>query len=140
MTYSKLDVWDKVLTNIQSIINKQSFDMWLKDTKPISLSDKILTVKVSDKVAQRHISDNYSSTASSIVSDIIGQNILCEFTTEEDNQQPENQYLTLPVSCDLSRFQPDIDLYPIVSFLLLLLLLGLDLYPIDIIFSPLGIN
>lgn len=83
MVLSKNEIWDKALFNIQSIINKQSFDMWLKGTEPISYNDNKMTIRVADEVAQRHISDNYSLTISSIVSDIAHQTILCEFTTDE---------------------------------------------------------
>mgnify|MGYP000899686993 CR=1 FL=1 len=75
------EIWGKVLTTIQSNINKQSFDMWLKDTEPVSLMENIIKVKVTDEVARRHISDNYSTLISTIVKDITGDNIYCEFVT-----------------------------------------------------------
>ncbi|HPB80397.1 MAG TPA: chromosomal replication initiator protein DnaA [Spirochaetota bacterium] len=83
MILSKNEIWDKALYNIQSIINKQSFDMWLKGTEPISYTNNKMTIRVADEVAQRHISDNYSSTISSIVSNITNQTIMCEFTINE---------------------------------------------------------
>jgi len=82
MVHTKNEIWDRVLSNIQSIINKQSYEMWLKDTTPLQYSNNVLKVKVADEVAQRHISDNYSSTISSIASDITGESISCVFTTE----------------------------------------------------------
>ena len=75
------EIWVKVLTSVQSSINKQSFDMWLKDTEPVSLSNNTLKVKVSDDVARRHISENYSAIISSAIGAITGQNIYCEFVT-----------------------------------------------------------
>lgn len=83
MLLSKNEIWDKVLFNIQTIINKQSFDMWLKDTVPLQFSNNTLKIKVSDEVAQRHISDNYSSTICSLASDIAGEMVSCVFTTEQ---------------------------------------------------------
>lgn len=83
MVLTKNEIWDKVLFNIQSIINKQSFDMWLKDTVPLQYSNSTLKIRVSDEVAQRHISDNYSSTITSIASDIAGEMVSCVFTTEQ---------------------------------------------------------
>ncbi|MDY6968462.1 MAG: chromosomal replication initiator protein DnaA [Spirochaetota bacterium] len=73
------EIWDKVLTSIKTVINKQSFDMWLKDTKPLSLSNDIITVSVQDDVARRHISGNYSSIITSTLKDITNKNISCEF-------------------------------------------------------------
>ncbi|HON76892.1 MAG TPA: chromosomal replication initiator protein DnaA [Spirochaetota bacterium] len=94
MILSKHEIWDKALYNIQSIINKQSFDMWLKDTEPISYNENKMTIRVADEVAQRHISDNYSSTISSIVSDIAHATIMCEFTTDETKSDPDNDSTT----------------------------------------------
>jgi chromosomal replication initiator protein len=73
------EIWRKVLTSIQSNINKQSFDMWLKDTVPLSMLENTLKIKVIDEVAKRHISDNYSNLISSVLKDITGQSMLCEF-------------------------------------------------------------
>ena len=55
MILSKTDIWNQALSNIQAIINKQSFDMWLKDTEPLSLNDSKMMIRVADEVAQRHI-------------------------------------------------------------------------------------
>jgi chromosomal replication initiator protein len=82
MTYTKNDIWDKVLNNIQTIINKQSYEMWLKGTEPIIFTNKVLKIRVADEVAQRHISDNYLPIITSLASDITGENISCVFTTE----------------------------------------------------------
>ena len=86
---SIIEIWDKVLINIQSSINKQSFDMWLKDTQPISYNGTLFRVKVSDEVAQRHITDHYSIAISSMLSDITGQRVSCEFTTSNGSKNPE---------------------------------------------------
>jgi chromosomal replication initiator protein len=75
------EIWGKVLTAIQSNINKQSFDMWLKDTEPLSFNDNNLKIRVIDEVARRHISDNYSSLISGILKDLTGSAIFCEFVT-----------------------------------------------------------
>ena len=75
------EIWGKVLSSVQSNINKQSFDMWLKDTEPVSLLNNTLMVKVPDEVARRHISENYSSMIASALGAITGQNMFCEFVT-----------------------------------------------------------
>ncbi|HSV96104.1 MAG TPA: chromosomal replication initiator protein DnaA [Spirochaetota bacterium] len=75
------EIWVKVLLSVQSNINKQSFDMWLKDTEPVSLSNNTLKVKVPDEVARRHISENYSSMIVAALGAITGHNMFCEFVT-----------------------------------------------------------
>ncbi len=75
------EIWVKVLSSVQTTINKQSFDMWLKDTEPVSLLNNTLKVKVPDEVARRHISENYSSMIAAALGAITGQNLFCEFVT-----------------------------------------------------------
>ena len=40
-------------------INKQSFNMWLKDTGPLSIKGDTLQIQVKDDVAVRHLKDKY---------------------------------------------------------------------------------
>jgi len=75
------EIWDKVLTSIQTNINKQSFDMWLKDTEPLSIKEDTFRVRVADEVARRHIEDHYSGLINNIVRDVTGKNIFFEFVT-----------------------------------------------------------
>ncbi len=97
------EIWGKVLSSIQTNINKQSFDMWLKDTEPVSFSDNSIKVKVIDEVARRHITDNYTSLISAILKDITGSNVYIEFVTGngyaslKDVQEPA-AVITQPVS------------------------------------------
>lgn len=79
--YMVNEIWGKVLTTIQSNINKQSFDMWLKDTEPITYLEDTFRVRVADEVARRHIEDHYSGLISSIVRDVTGKKIHFEFVT-----------------------------------------------------------
>jgi chromosomal replication initiator protein len=81
------EIWDKTLISMQNSINKQSFDMWFKDTVPLSISGNILRIKVIDEVAQRHISENYSSAISTILTGITGNTTTCEFTSEAMKEQ-----------------------------------------------------
>ena len=73
------EIWNRVLTTIKPDINKQSFDMWLKDTKPVSLSEDIILIEAADDVACRHISDKYSSLIITALKTTTGQNLSCKF-------------------------------------------------------------
>jgi chromosomal replication initiator protein len=77
-----IKVWDKVLSSVQSNINKQSFDMWLKNTVPVSINDNIFTVRVPDEVARKHITDHYKTVINDIIKSITGEVMICEFVTE----------------------------------------------------------
>jgi chromosomal replication initiator protein len=75
------EIWNSVLNTLESNINRQSFNMWLKDTEPMSVHDDVIQIKVIDDVARRHITEQYSSQINSILKDITGKHFVCEFIT-----------------------------------------------------------
>jgi len=75
------ELWNNVLNSLESSVNKQSFNMWLKDTEPLSMSENILKIRVLDEVTRRHISEQYLTQISSKLREITGQNYICEFIT-----------------------------------------------------------
>ncbi|MDY6933772.1 MAG: chromosomal replication initiator protein DnaA [Spirochaetota bacterium] len=79
------EIWNKVLTTIKPDINKQSFEMWLKDTKPLSISENTINIEVPDEVAKRHISDNYSSIIRSALKETTGRNLSCQFVSNNNS-------------------------------------------------------
>ncbi len=79
MNAETTEIWNKVLSFLQSNINKQSFDMWLKDTSPVGITDSTIKIKVVDDVASRHISDQYSHQIENIIEGITGHKYKCEF-------------------------------------------------------------
>lgn len=100
------EIWGKVLDNMRTDINRQSFDMWFKDTRPLSVNDNTLYIRVPDDVARRHISDNYSPYIEALICDLTDQNLTCEFVieneefkagsgqeTDENTREDDNDYL-----------------------------------------------
>ena len=75
------ELWNTVLESLELSVNKQSFNLWLKDTEPVSISDNTIKIKVIDEVTRRHISEQYLPQISSKLKEITGQNYLCEFIT-----------------------------------------------------------
>jgi len=75
-------IWDKVLKNLETRINKQSFAMWLKDTEPLSIDGDLLKIRVKDDVAARHLKDQYLKDIEEIIESATGKKYNCEFITE----------------------------------------------------------
>jgi chromosomal replication initiator protein len=75
-------IWDKVLKSLELRINKQSFAMWLRDTEPLSIVGDVLTIKVKDDVAARHLRDQYLKDIEEIIESATGKKYKCEFVTE----------------------------------------------------------
>lgn len=85
------ELWNNVLNSLESSVNKQSFNMWLKDTEPLSMSENILTIRVIDEVTGRHISEQYLTQISSKLREITGQNYICEFITSNGYTPDQNE-------------------------------------------------
>lgn len=75
------EIWNNVLESLESSVNKQSFNMWLKDTQPLSINENIFKIKVTDEVTRRHITEQYITQISSKLKEITGQNYICEIVT-----------------------------------------------------------
>ena len=59
-------IWNKTLEILESQINKQSFNTWLKDTKLISNTNNVMKILVTDDVAIKHVSQEYSKLIENI--------------------------------------------------------------------------
>lgn len=85
-------MWDSVLKNLESRINRQSFIMWLKDTEPLSIEGSSLKIKVKDEVAAKHLNDQYLKDIEGILEGITGKKYSCEFVTGTDEKnEPINK-------------------------------------------------
>jgi chromosomal replication initiator protein len=58
--------------------------MWFKDTEPLSIENNIITIKVMDEVARRHIVDQYSNQILNKIKELTGRNYECEFVTNQN--------------------------------------------------------
>jgi chromosomal replication initiator protein len=54
-----MNLWDKILTNLQQKINRQSFNTWLKPTHQLSLAEGTLQVEVPSLLFADWINHNY---------------------------------------------------------------------------------
>jgi len=91
MMISAKELWDSVLSELQNHINRQTYDMWFKETKAFDFNGSLLTIRVQDDVAKRHISDNYSDLFSSILSSLTGNKIFLSFLiNSETTDSPKN--------------------------------------------------
>ena len=55
--------------------------MWLKDTEPLQINGNTITIKVSDDVARKHISEQYSTQLLSKIKQLTGKDFNFEFIT-----------------------------------------------------------
>lgn len=84
MSETASNIWNLVLSDLQSSINKQTYDAWFKNTAVLSFSNDSITVKVQDDVAQRYISSSYSRLIGDILKKITGTTVNCQFVINDN--------------------------------------------------------
>jgi len=96
-------------------INKQSYDMWLQDTSPLSLSEDTFKIKVPDDVARRHITDVYHQDISNALKKITGIHLSCEFIIGDsftDNNETNTTSSTGNLNINTYKKTKSLALYP----------------------------
>ncbi len=69
---SLTDVWSRVLGSMQAELMKPSFDMWLKQTRPLGFTDDILVIAVNNPFALELIQNRYLPLIQSLLDRIVG--------------------------------------------------------------------
>jgi chromosomal replication initiator protein len=77
------EVWQQVLSVIQTKLSKPSFDTWFKATKASFLSDNIVIVTAPTTFAVEWLETRYTRLVSSTFSDYIGRAVDVKFSIEE---------------------------------------------------------
>lgn len=67
------DVWSQVLASMQAELMKPSFDMWLKQTRPIGLFDDTLVIAVNNPFTLELIRNRYLPLIRSLLDRIVGR-------------------------------------------------------------------
>jgi chromosomal replication initiator protein len=77
------EVWQQVLSVIQTKLSKPSFDTWFKATKASFLSDNVVVVTAPTTFAVEWLETRYTKLVSSTFSDYIGRAVDVKFAIEE---------------------------------------------------------
>jgi chromosomal replication initiator protein len=87
------DLWQQVLSVIQTKLSKPSFDTWLKSTKASVFSDSTVVVCAPNNFAREWLESRYTKLISSIIFDFLGKQVEVKFVleTEEPKIQSSTQ-------------------------------------------------
>ncbi|MGU3471954.1 chromosomal replication initiator protein DnaA [Paenibacillus sp. D51F] len=92
-----VDLWQQVLSVIQTKLSKPSFDTWFKATKANFSDDGLLIVTAPTTFAVEWLESRYTKLVRSTVSDYIGRSVDVRFVIEE-NRPPEPAAPAIPVA------------------------------------------
>ncbi|MFC5403192.1 chromosomal replication initiator protein DnaA [Cohnella soli] len=93
------EIWEQVLSVIQTKLSKPSFDTWFKATKAIFLSDNTVIVTAPTTFAVEWLETRYTKLVASTLSDYIGRTVDVKFSIEEIHQaEPVEQAVPTPAN------------------------------------------
>lgn len=92
------EVWQQVLSVIQTKLSKPSFDTWFKATKASFLGDNVVVVTAPTTFAVEWLETRYTKLVSSTLSDYIGRSLDVKFSIEEVRQAEPDPFPQLPTT------------------------------------------
>ncbi|MFC4601318.1 chromosomal replication initiator protein DnaA [Cohnella hongkongensis] len=77
------EIWQQVLSVIQTKLSKPSFDTWFKSTKASFISENVVLVTAPTTFAVEWLETRYTKLVSSTLSDYVGRTVEVKFSIEE---------------------------------------------------------
>lgn len=84
---SYAEMWQQVLSVIQTKLSKPSFDTWFKSTKATVFTDSLLVISAPNNFAKEWIESRYAKLISTTVLEVTGRAVELRFTTEDESPQ-----------------------------------------------------
>lgn len=92
------EIWQQVLSVIQTKLSKPSFDTWFKATKATFLSEGMVLVTAPTTFAAEWLETRYTKLVVSTLSEFLGRPVEVKFTIEENRPtDPPAPFLQTPV-------------------------------------------
>ncbi|NGZ76615.1 chromosomal replication initiator protein DnaA [Saccharibacillus alkalitolerans] len=99
-------LWQQILSIIQTKLSKPSFDTWFKATQAIQLTQGALTVSAPTTFAVEWLESRYTKLVAQVAFDVLGRSVTVKFVIEEpgreeDLQQKPSAPVPAPVSVNV---------------------------------------
>ena len=83
------DLWQQVLSVIQTKLSKPSFDTWLKSTKATVFTETQLTICAPNNFARDWLESRYAKLIAQTVYEYLGREVAVTFTLENETPEPK---------------------------------------------------
>jgi chromosomal replication initiator protein len=80
------ELWQQVLSNIQTKLSKPSFDTWLKATKASVFNERLLVICAPNNFAREWLESRYANMIAASVYDTFARHVDVQFVLEEEAQ------------------------------------------------------
>lgn len=84
-------LWQQILSIIQTKLSKPSFDTWFKATQAIQLTQGSLTVSAPTTFAVEWLESRYTKLVAQVAFDVLGRSVTVKFVIEEPGREEELQ-------------------------------------------------
>jgi chromosomal replication initiator protein len=81
------DMWQQVLSMIQTKLSKPSFDTWLKSTKATVFTDTSVVICAPNNFAREWLESRYTKLIAGTIFDFMGKHVDVKFILETDEQK-----------------------------------------------------
>ncbi|OWA35740.1 chromosomal replication initiation protein DnaA [Saccharibacillus sp. O16] len=82
-------LWQQILSIIQTKLSKPSFDTWFKATQAIQLTQTSLTVSAPTTFAVEWLESRYTKLVAQVAFDVLGRSVTVKFVIEEPGREEE---------------------------------------------------
>lgn len=82
-------LWQQILSIIQTKLSKPSFDTWFKATQAIQLTQGSLTVSAPTTFAVEWLESRYTKLVAQVAFDVLGRSVTVKFVIEEPGREEE---------------------------------------------------
>lgn len=100
------ELWQQILSIIQTKLSKPSFDTWFKATKALTLNDHSVVISAPTTFAVEWLESRYTKLVSSTVYEVIGKQVEVRFVIEEaKTPEPTPQQPSPPLQVSSDEIQ-----------------------------------
>lgn len=90
------DIWQHILSIINTKLSKPSFDTWFKATKIVSLNDRQIVISAPTTFAVEWLESRYTKLVATTVYEYLGKQVDVSFVIEESAAQEQTQVYKEP--------------------------------------------
>ncbi|MGG1518966.1 chromosomal replication initiator protein DnaA [Paenibacillus oryzisoli] len=90
------DLWQQILTIIQTKLSKPSFDTWLKSTKATVFNDTEVVICAPNNFAQEWLESRYTKLIEGTIYDYLGRHVAVKFILETEELKAQNAAAAVP--------------------------------------------
>ena len=72
-------IWEETLSRIEPLMPQSSFNTWLRGTRPLTLSNNVLYVRIANEFAKDWVDSRYREPMQQALQKMVGQDWRLEF-------------------------------------------------------------